>query len=208
MEKETSQEILSIILTAIVFAASMAIFDRSIFISALLSFLIIISSNIAVKKLMSYNFEIKIRTTIWALSRYGMRKKDHFKKPISTILFPIIFSIISKGYFLWLGVLEFTAEPRPERASKRHGIYRFTQVTERHLGVIALFGVLTNIILGLIGYIAGFELFAKLSIYFAMWSVIPISRLDGSKILFANRALWILVFIITSILTILSLALI
>ena len=60
-----------------------------------------------------------------------------------------------------------------------------------------MWGIITNIILAIIGYAAGFELFAKLAIYYSVWSILPISSLDGTKILFASRALWLTMAIIS-----------
>lgn len=107
-----------------------------------------------------------------------------------------LLSLITKGFVQWLAILESDVTPKTERVAKRHGLYRFTQITEWHIAWIATWGIIVNFILAIIGYIAGFELFAKLSIYFIAWSIIPLSGLDGAKIFFSSRGLWITLFTI------------
>ncbi|MCK4997352.1 hypothetical protein KAS08_03530 [Candidatus Pacearchaeota archaeon] len=198
------KEIITIALAAIILAITVSFKDLSIFYKALLSFLIIITANVIIKKLIGYHFEIKINTKIWTLYQFGFKKKQHFKKPMPMAWLPFVMAFFSRGYIFWLGILEFDANPLPERASRRHGLYRFTEITERHMGWIAFWGVVTNLIMGIIGYIIGFELFAKLNFHFAMWSIIPIARFDGTKIFFANRILWVIITSIASLLFFLS----
>jgi hypothetical protein len=64
---------------------------------------------------------------------------------------------------------------------------------------IAITGLILNFIFAIGGYIAGFEFFTKLSIYFIAWSVIPLSGLDGAKIFFGGRTKWVITFTITMI---------
>jgi hypothetical protein len=64
------------------------------------------------------------------------------------------------------------------------------------MGWIATWGIITNLVLAIIGYSFGYELFAKLSIYYATWSIIPFSSLDGTKIFFSSRVLWTILFAI------------
>ena len=119
-------------------------------------------------------------------------------------LLPLIISVLSSGYIFWLAILEFETKPLPERASKRHGLYKFTEITERHIGWVAFWGTMATLIMGIGGYVAGFELFAKLSFYFAIWNIIPIARFDGIKILFANKTLWVITASISALLFFLS----
>lgn len=201
---DNKKEITTVILAAIILAISAAWRDLSTSYIALLSFLIIIVTNLIAKKLIANHFEIQVRTKFWTWYNFGFKKNQHFKKPVPMIWLPFVISVFSKGFISWMGILEFDAIALPERASRRHGLYRFTELTERHMGWIAFWGVITTLITGIIGYIAGFELFAQLSFHFAMWSIIPIGRLDGIKILFANRMLWTITAAITGLLFFLS----
>ena len=98
------------------------------------------------------------------------------------------------------GILEFDITPKTERAAKRHGLYRFTQMAEYHVAIIAATGLIINLIAAVISYIAGFTTFAQFNIYYAFFSIIPISSLDGTKILFGSKILWTILFVITLIL--------
>lgn len=190
------KEIITIIIASIVLAVTVAFKSNNLFYASLLSFLIIISINVIAKKIAGHNFETEVKTKFWTWQQFGMRKDMHLKNPVPMAWLPLIISLFTRGLVSWLAILEFDIEAKPERAAKRHGVYRFTQVTEWHMGLIAIWGLIANLIAAIIGYIIGFELFAKLSIYFIVWNTIPIGRLDGSKIFFSNRGLWATIFII------------
>ena len=194
--KENTKEISTILLAAIFLALAAAFKNTAIFYSALASFIIIIGLNVLVKKIVGYNLETAVKTKFWTWYRYGLREDMHFKKPVPMVWLPLILAFFTKGFFLWLGILEFDVAAKTERVSRRHGLYRFTEVTEWHMAWIATWALIANLIFAIAGYVMGFELFAKLSIYFIAWSTIPIGRLDGSKIFYASRILWIVVFTI------------
>jgi len=189
--KDSLTEIFVIILAAIVLAISASFRDSTIIYAAAISFLIIISANVLTKKIVGYFLEIDIKTKFWSWYQYGFRKDSHFKKPLPMIWLPLLISLLTKGFFWWLAILEFDVVAKTERVAKRHGLYRFTQVTENHIAWIATWGIIANFILAIIGYVAGFELFTRLSLYFMAWSLIPISNLDGAKIFFSSKGLWI-----------------
>ncbi len=193
------KEIATIILAAVILALTVSFKKTEIFYPALLSFLIIISTNILTKKIIGFHFETDVKTKFWTWYQFGLRKDMHFKNPIPMAWLPLLLILFTKGHLLWLGILEFDIKAKTERVAKRHGLYRFTEVTEWHMAWIVIWGLIANLILATIGYIAGYELFTKLSIYFIAWNIIPLNRLDGSKILYASRALWITIFIITAI---------
>jgi len=197
--KEDAKEILIIILASIILALTVAFKDRAIFYAATFSFLIILTINILTKESVGYYFETKVKTKFWSIYQYGFRKDMHFKKPLPMLWLPLLLALFTKGFFLWLGILEFDVEAKTERVSKRHGLYRFTQVTEWHIAWIAIWAIVANLIAAIIGYVAGFELFTKLSIYFIVWSTIPLPGQDGSKIFFSSRGLWAAIFIIAMI---------
>jgi hypothetical protein len=188
--KENGKEISVIILASIILALTVSFRNTDIFYMAIASFLFIITLNVFVKKIIGYFFETDVKTKFWTWYQFGFRKDMHFKKPLPMLWLPLILALFTKGFFLWLGILEFDVEAKTERVSKRHGLYRFTEVTEWHMGLIAIGALTANLTFAIIGYIAGLELFAKLSIYFIAWSIIPIGNLDGSKILYASRGLW------------------
>ena len=206
--QEDEKEILIIILASIILAITVAFRNHNIFYTALISFLIIIGINVLVKKIVGYNLETAVKTKFWSWYRFGLRTDMHFKKPVPMIWLPLVLVLFTKGFFLWLGILEFDIKAKTERVSRRHGLYRFTDVTEWHMAWIATWALIANLIFAIAGYIMGFELFAKLSIYFIVWSTIPISKLDGSKIFYGSRILWTIVFTIAILLLLLTLTII
>ena len=194
-----NKEPFTIILAAIILALVVSFKNTAILYPAILSFLIIIIINVLAKKIVAYYFETDIKVKFWTLYQYGIRKDMHFKKPVPMIWLPLLIALFSKGFLFWLGILEFDVKAKPERASRRHGLYRFTQVTEWDIALITVWAMAANLIIAIAAYVTGFELFAKLSIYFIAWSIIPLARLDGAKIFYASRGLWITIFTITVI---------
>lgn len=198
--KGYTQELTVIALASIILAMATSFRDTTIFYAALVSFLAIFIINITMKKIVGYIFQTDVKTKFWTWYQYGFRTDWHFKKPLPMLWLPLLMALISKGFFLWIGILEFDVVAKTERVAKRHGLYRFTQVTEHHMAWIAIWGLIINFVFAIAAYIAGFELFTKLSIYFIAWSMIPLSSLDGSKILFGGKVKWSIFFTIAMVL--------
>jgi len=191
--KENLKEFFIVIFAALILAISASLKDRDFVYWILLSFFIIISVNVIMKKIVGYLLELEVKVGFWSWYQYGFRKDAHFKKPLPMAWLPLFISLFSRGFLGWLAILEFDVGAKTERVSRKHGLYRFTEVTEWHVAWIAVWGIIANIVLALLAYFAGFELFSKLSIYYAAWSLVPLSSLDGSKIFFGSKALWMTV---------------
>lgn len=188
MEKK---EVAQIVAVVFILGFALSIFNFDFFIYALISMALILAINIAAKIIASHYYESEIEVKVWEMERYGFKPGSYFKKPIPVGAFiPIITSLISFGYFTWLASLVFDVKPKVYRAAKRHGLYSFSEMTEEHIGNIAAAGILANLAFAIIGYLIGFEEFAKLNIYYAAFSMIPISDLDGNKIFFGNIVSW------------------
>ena len=198
--KEFGKEISTIILGIFILSLAISFKNPSIFYIALLSFTIIITLNIITKKIVGYFLEADVTIKFWSWYQYGFRKDSHFKNPLPMAWLPLVLSLLTKGFFWWLAIIEFDVKPRTERVSRKHGLYRFTEMTDWHIAWIASWGVIVNLLVAIIGYILGFEFFARLSIYFATWSLVPIGSLDGNKIFFGSKGLWGTITTITLIL--------
>lgn len=175
----------------------------------------VILINIIGKKIVAYFYESKINHRIWTIERFGFRREAHFNKPIPAgIILPFILSLISYGYIMIMTILEFDVYSTTARTSKQHGMHRYTEMTEVHIGLIAAAGVILNLLASVIGYILGFPEFSRISIYYAAFSLIPLSNLDGAKIFFSTGsggeigsrritlglpALWVILVLITLI---------
>lgn len=188
------KEILTIISVSIIIAFSITLLSSFVsFLVVLLSVFVIILINVLTKKLVGNFFELKTEIKLWEFKRWGYKHNQSFKKNIPAgAIFPIISRIIFfplKG-FVWMAPLVFDVRAKIYRVAKRHGIYSFSETSEDHLAYIAGAGILINLIAAAIGYFVGFSEFAKFSIWFAFFNLIPISNLDGNKIFFGNKVLW------------------
>jgi hypothetical protein len=195
-----SKETITIIIAVLILTVSylypgMADLERFLFIFG--GFLLIVSANILTKRIVAYNLEANIKTRFWSLERFGFQERKHFKTPLYMLWLPPILSLISRGNLMWLPILEFEVTPRVERIAKRHELYRFAEMTEWHIGLIAFGGVLSTLALSIILNLFGLTELAKLSLYYSIWLLIPISSLDGTKLLFGNRKLWLIAGILT-----------
>lgn len=190
--KKLINELLLIVLVTIILAVSFNYPSKefSVLANIFCIVFIIILVNTFAKKFFASNLETDVNISLWTWYQYGMGQKQHFKRPLPMIWLPIITSLFTRGVLIWTPLINFDVSPRPERITRRHGLYRYTEVTEWHIALIAAFGIIANIVIGVVGYFAGYELFAKLSVLYSVWNLLPISNLDGSKIFFGSRNLW------------------
>lgn len=188
------KEILTIISLSIVLAFSITLLSKfSYFLAVLISVLILISLNVLTKKIVGEFFELKTEIKIWEFKQWGYKYGQSFKKNFPAgAVFPIISRAIFfplKG-FIWMAPMVFDVRAKIYRAARRHGIYSFSEASEDHLAYIAGAGIIINLIGAAVGYLIGFPEFAKFSIWFAFFNLIPISNLDGNKIFFGSKTLW------------------
>lgn len=194
------KEILILVISALILTLAIN-YGRpnSSFYEGLIIFSIILLVNFVIKKVVAHFFEISITVKPWEINQFGFKEKNRFKKPLTMIWWPLFISIMSLGKFWWFPILEFDVKGRPERATRKHGLYRFAEVTENHIAYIVFWSIIATLVVGLIGYFSGFENFFKISVFFALWSLVPISRLDGAKLFFGEKGLWFFTLIIALI---------
>jgi len=157
----------------------------------ILAIFFVILINTLAKKTASFYLDSEIEVDIWKIQRYGFKASEYFKRPfLAGIFVPIIFAVLSIGRVFWMASLVFEVKPKTYRAAKRFGLYSYSEMTEAHIGYIAAAGILANLFFAFIGYLLGFSDFARLSIYYTFFNMIPISDLDGNKVFFGNIILW------------------
>jgi|SRR5271157_291513 len=188
-------EIISILIATIIIAFSISLFLNGIvaFLWTLLAVFIVILINVVTKKIAGFYFESDVEIKMWEINYFGFKKHQHFKKPFPIGAFaPLISKIIlfPINGFAWMASLIFDVKPRVTRAARRHGLYSFSGMTEEHLAYIASAGIIINLIAAVVGYLIGFTEFSKLSIYFSLFNLLPLSSLDGNKIFFGKIVLW------------------
>lgn len=190
------KEILPIILVIIIISLSISlsldiIEDWKNIIRTVLAVSLIILLNIFIKKIIAYKFDSEIEMRIWRINIKINNRKKLKDFPIGAFL-PVISKIIFFPFktFVWMASLVFDIKPRIYRGAKRYGLYTFSEMTEYHIGLIAASGIVISLISAIAGYFLGFPLFARLSIYYAFFNMLPISELDGNKIFFGNLIIW------------------
>ncbi len=188
------KEILTIISVSIILAFSITLLSGfASFLIVLLSVFAVIIINVFAKKFAGEFFELKTEIKLWEFKRWGYKPYQSFNKniPAGAIL-PIISRIIffPLNGFVWMASLVFDVKAKIYRTAKRHGIYSFSEASEDHLAYIAGAGILINLVAAAVGYLIGFSEFAKFSVWFAFFNLIPISNLDGNKIFFGNKVFW------------------
>jgi len=186
------KEIISILVVSLIFALTISLLiDVITFIYAFISMFIIIFVSILVKEMTAFWFDSEIETNLWEIKQYGFSRKRKFKNAFPAGIFlPLIVTTLSFGTLYWFASLVFEVKPKGYRAAKRHELYSFSEITEWHIGLIASSGIAVCLILAIAGYLAGLEDFAKLSIFYAFFNLLPISNLDGNKIFFGNLVIW------------------
>lgn len=185
-------EIVAILVVSLILGFAFSIVNSfGSFAYVFISILIIISANTIAKKISAFYMDSEIEVKVWEIQRYGFKPEKHLNRPFPVGLFmPIIIAAISIGYLKWMASLVFDISAKVYRTAKRFGIYSFSEITEYHLALIAASGVIINLFLAVLGYLIGYDDFAKLNIYYAFFNIIPLSDLDGNKIFFGSIIIW------------------
>jgi hypothetical protein len=189
------KEIATIIIAAIIIAFSTSLLLGGIitFLWTLLAVFVLILINVLAKKIFGFYLETETEIKFWEINGMGIKKRKNFNKPFPIGAFlPLLSKIVlfPLNGFAWMASLVFDVKPKSQRAAKRHGLYTFSEMTEEHMGYIAAAGILATLVFAVIGYLLGFTEFSKLSLYYALFNMIPVSSLDGNKIFFGNIVLW------------------
>lgn len=152
---------------------------------------LIVCVHVFVKKGAAYLFDASVEHRIWHVFRFGYKAKQHFKKELPFGVFvPLIFSLISLGFFKVMTFLTYETRALKYRAAKRFGFYSYTEMTDWHNGLIGAAGIVSLLILSMISYFPDLELLSKMAAYYAFWNMVPISDLDGTQIFFGSRIIW------------------
>lgn len=161
---------------------------------------IIIFLTVSAKKLMAFLLDAGAEHRLWTLSRFGFKPNKHFKReaPLGIIL-PVLLSVITLGIVKFGGILTYETSALKYRAAKRFGGFSFTEITDWHNGLIGAAGVVCTLLISLVSYFPGFEELSKLAAFYAFSNMIPLSKLDGTQILFGSKVLYIILAVITLI---------
>jgi|SRR3989338_10483323 len=152
---------------------------------------VVVGVPVFVKKAVAYLLDSSVEHEIWMVKKFGFSKKSTFKKGIPFgVLVPLVFSVASLGLVKVMTFLTYETSALKQRAAKRFGHYSYTSMTDWHNGLIGVSGVISLLVLSVVGYLPGWEVLAKMAAYSAFWNMIPIAKLDGTQIFFGSRVLW------------------
>jgi len=166
----------------------------------LLIFSIIIFIYIFSKKITAAYFNAEEETQIWSIERYGFKKHKYFSKEVPMgIIMPIVFLVLTLGSFPWYASFQSEIRPGKYKQIKKEGLLSFVEMSENDFALISAAGVVSTLILAFFAYLVNMPLISKIAIQFAFFNMLPISNLDGSKIFFGNRGLWLILAAITLI---------
>ena len=164
----SKKEILAILVVSVILAFSISLVETwNLFLYSLLAVFIVILINIFGKKVVSYYLDSEVEIRIWEIEKYWFRPGQTFKRPFPAgAVLPLVSKIFlfPLGSFVWMASLVFDVKPKTYRAAKRHGLYSFSEMTELHEGRIAIAGIVANLFFALIGYLVGFDEFARINL--------------------------------------------
>src|SRR3989344_796318 len=172
--------------------------------SAIIGFsAIIIGINILSKKIVASRLDADVEHEIWQVKRFGFHPGDNFKKSISAgILIPLFVTLVTLGSIAPMTVMTYETRALKRRAAKRFGPYSFTEMTDWHNALVGATGIISCLLITFITYwIPGdsWSAIGKMATFYALYNILPISKLDGSQIFFGSRVLWSVLAVITLI---------
>jgi len=200
-----AKEIFSLLLALVILAFSNSFKsiisgNSAAFINSILAFAVILIVYTLAKKLTAHYYEAEEEAKLWTFQRYGWYERSYFKTPVPIgIILSFILSVLSFGYIKWFAVTESEVKTTPARAVRRHDIYSFSEMTEYHLAVISASGIFFCFLLAIISYILNYPELTRLSVFFACFNLIPLGKLDGSRIFFGSRVLYSVLLVIALI---------
>ena len=160
--------------------------------------LIALLSSVVVCNIVTWHFGCDAEFRLWCIRQYGFHKTSYFKRSLPAwILFPLGFVFLTLGYVKWLALTVFDVVPTTRVGRE------YAEITEWELALIAFFGLFANLALAVVSKIAGWDTLASINIWFAFFNFLPISELNGAKILHGSKMLWIFGFVFTIIILIL-----
>ena len=187
------KEITNIIVITIILAISISLIKngeiaiKEMFLPTLLMVFIVIAINVFFKKITANSLGVKIDIKMWEIKQWGIQKFQRFRTPLNLgVILPIVLKIISLGHINFTAALVYDVEAKIYRAAKKHGLYAFTEISEAQIGAIAAAGIAANLLASIIAYLIGYPRFARISLGFVFWNLLPISNLDGNKIFFGG----------------------
>ncbi len=154
------------------------------------SFFVVVVPVLA-KKAVAFIVDSNVEHEVWSFYHYWIRPQDHFRKERAIgVVLPLALTVLTLGYFKCMTFLTYETRALKYRAAKRFGYYSYSEMTDWHNGLIGAAGVASLFVLIFVSYILGFEYMTKMAAFYAFFSILPFSKLDGMQIFFGSRIIW------------------
>lgn len=149
-------------------------------------------------KLIAKRYGSSAQYRIWTIQRLGFRERAKSRPLPLGIILALYVTLLSSGRLFFTAIESFVLETKKYKRLGR----KFLHITEGEVALIALSGPLANILLAYFLKIFGvFDDMVLINSLFALFHMVPISSLDGAKIFFGAKYLYVLsiLFIIFSV---------
>lgn len=211
------KEIFSILLISLVLGTIISVDSKSIeelqkvIIPTIGIVALVILINVISKKVTAHYFDSEVEIRTWEFQRMltynpfskkfgGYRPHEKMKSKFAAGFFiPLIIKVVSFGLVNWMASLTFEVKGTIYRARRKFGMYQYAEVTEDEMAWIAFIGIMANIFFAILGYLINAPMFSKINLMYAFYNTIPLSDLDGTKMIFGRIQLWWIAAIISSI---------
>jgi Zn-dependent protease len=151
---------------------------------SLLGFMVVLIHSFG-QKFAANMLDASTETKFWTMDRFWFAEVRKFPAPLPAgLILPLIGIFMTVGWLKFLAITTFEATALPRLRS-------FSKVTEMQLAMIALSGAIANVLVAFCAFMLGHIDFAMMNLFFALFSMLPISSLDGTKIFFGSRLLWV-----------------
>ena len=153
-------------------------------------FALIILASVFAKKIAGYIVEVDAKSEIWDFRRYWLLEYHKLPKPLPIgILLPLILYILSYGTFKWLGILQTEFKAKITKKIRKRKGWSFPELRELDVALICFAGIISSLALSFVAFAFSKEL-AMLSLLYAFFNLLPLGKLDGTKLFFSSRKIY------------------
>ena len=201
-KKEMLRLLLSILLLGLVFGFDdgRKEFTAILWLTNLLKIITLVAIAVLLRettiKIYTRTHEIESEYKFWFIKRFGFKDNQKLKKGIPFgILLSLFGSFISSGKFFFTAIgMHELKENNVHRTGRN---YIFIKYYEESLAVLS--GIFANLFLIYLSFFiskySNFDLsnFMKINFFLIVFNLLPFSSLDGAKIFFGSRFIWIFI---------------
>jgi hypothetical protein len=202
-KKEIGLIIISVIIMTLLIVFGREEGSSPALIRAFLVSIIILSLVVMAKRITANYLDVGIEHKIWEFQRYNIIEHSHFRRPIPLgLILPLLLSLFSLGIVKFFAFLQFESKALPSKAVKKYGLRRYSGIMEWDDALIVFYSLMPLLFIGLISkFIPGifFADLARYSMIYVISNLIPIGKLDGTKLFFGSIPLFVFTWIITII---------